>query len=488
MGGINVARSDVLAIRNGFLSRVTHWLMDDRLLPAPLLRLLPASLVGLLHAFLLGLFHALWLVILLVLLLGLLLGLMGPFTSAQAQELRIGYVESTKHRQILESLARSYESIYRGEKVTLVPIGRADLETDLLRWLITGEKADLFLVNDQVVGALKGVGAVRYISEIRFRDIRIEDEFASFPVGLQDVFSDERGILGVPLAADAELFQYNESLMNDLGLPPLRTVGDEWTWYDMIDIGRIVAGSAVDRHLLHLDLEFTVIYFLAHGPVYSPDGRSIQLINQGNVGILGLAQQAIHRDRISPPPSAQSGTSQRFQRGQLAMRRVSIESMQPQAVANASGQWRFEWDVVPWPRSPFSNVRPALGDAVGLIVAAGSRALPQIEGFLQIALSSEGQAQLAQDANVFPARLDVWTESILRAQTPVGPPSNREAFVTTLADWQHFLFPTNVEAEIEQLAMPLFAVLEGLMDPETGLRTANELIDRVLRDADRLPQ
>lgn len=406
----------------------------------------------------------------------------GLYTAAaNAASLRIGYISSDRHEKLLEALQNRYETVHRGERVELVAIGRAEFERELARWLITGEKADVFLLNDLTVAAVKNMGVLRHLDELRWKDMRLDDTFSSFPIGIQHVFSNERGVIGVPLAANAQLLQYNEEIMAQAGVPPLRDIADEWTWYEMIDIGRMVSGSAPGRHLLDIDLEFVAIYFLSHGPVLSEDGRSVTIFNENNVNILGLAQQAIHADRISLSPLAQRQANQRFQGGQLAVRRVSIESMQPTQIARSSGQWPFDWDVAPWPKSPFTGNRPALGDAVGLVVASGSRALPQVESFLEIAFSREGQIEASQAADVYPARLDAWTEAMQRTHSlPVGPPSNRGAFLTTITDWQHFLFPTNVEAEVEALAAPLVGILEGAVEPESGLRLVNEMANRVL--------
>ena len=61
--------------------------------------------------------------------------------------------------------------------------------------------------------------------------------------------------MGVPVTADVALFQYNESMMQNAGLPPLSRLGETWTWHDMIEVGRRVSVPEQRRYLVDIDFE-----------------------------------------------------------------------------------------------------------------------------------------------------------------------------------------------------------------------------------------
>ncbi len=55
----------------------------------------------------------------------------------------------------------------------------------------------------------------------------LEQALYNFPPGMRQAYSEERGPVGVPVTADVALFQYNESMMQNAGLPPLSRLGED---------------------------------------------------------------------------------------------------------------------------------------------------------------------------------------------------------------------------------------------------------------------
>lgn len=389
----------------------------------------------------------------------------GSYETAEAL-VRVGYSErSDADVAVLTELKRAYEQSHPGSQVQLVPLNFSD-PTRVVEWFLTGSQADLFLLPIQSISYLKGTGALQSLTGSRWHGLG--QAFASFPSGMRQVYADGRGPIGVPVTADVALFQYNGSLLEGLGLPPLSDLGATWDWHQMIDVGRRVHSPQLGRYLVHMDLDFVAVYFLAHGEAIGPDGRPLPLINESNVGLLGLAQRAIHEDRVSPPPSAQSQTGAKFQRGLLGMRQASISDMQPGALAR-SGRLvaGFEWDVVPLPLSPFTFRRPAFGEGSGLVAARGATLSPDLVAFLEVAATVEGQRAVMRSRYAFPASPLLWEEAISLTQ---GPPRNRAAFVQAIQEWTHFAFPQAAEANLDRLVGPLAAILEGNLAPKAGLR------------------
>ena len=65
-----------------------------------------------------------------------------------------------------------------------------------------------------------------------------EPRLFNFPPGLRLAYSEERGPIGVPVTADVALFQYNNTMMQNAGVPPLSQLGEAWSWHEMIEVGR----------------------------------------------------------------------------------------------------------------------------------------------------------------------------------------------------------------------------------------------------------
>lgn len=400
------------------------------------------------------------------------------FSAFPASALRVGYINNEGNTAILTALQNVYESTHRGETVELVPLTARELQTNLPQWLVTGETADVYLLQDSIINALKSQDLFRSMLEFRWPGFQFDEAFSRFPAGVQLAFTGPRGPLGIPLVLDARIFQANLTLFERAGIAAADHLSQTWSWNELIDVGQRIAQPELGRHMLFIDLEFVLTYFLVHGEVISADFRSSRVDNSANAGILRLAQEAIHRYGISPPPSRQSNQTRTFNEGNLALRSVNVSAMQPQAVARNAGQWRFDWDVLPWPVSPYTQLRPALGEAQGLVVSFASRALPQAEAFLRVAISDEGQRAVAATGVGFPARIDLW-EAL--PSSPGQPPRNREAFALAMQNWQHFFLPGTPD-DLESLAMPIVAVLEGRLDAQTGLSQSHRLLDAALKE------
>lgn len=412
-----------------------------------------------------------------VVLLAMALVIMQGFVGANS--VRVAFVDSNQDRRVLEELRHAYEAAVPQGRLELVGVSSGELERLLPQWLVTGEKADVFLISAEIAAYAKGLGGFVGLGNVLLRSDTLRRDVEAFPEGMQQAFSHAGEPIGIPVTASVEVFQYNENLFRDAGLPPLRQMETDWTWHDMIDIGRFISAPQIGRYFIDMTLEFAVQYFLAHGDVISADGRQSLAFNPENVGILGLAQQAIHSDRISLPIHQQQNSGQRFSRGQLAVRPVSIASMQPAAVARNAPQWAsFNWDVAIWPRSPYTGLRPGYGEAKALVVPIGTPNLPGALELLTFAASQVGQAAVIRSGEAFPARSDLWDEILA---TDASPPANRAAFAAAMRDWQLFTFPLVTLDQVDRLIMPLGAVLAGQMTPEEGLAAANREFDFLLQ-------
>ena len=384
-----------------------------------------------------------------------------PLVSAQV---RVGYRSGSEaERAILEELARAYQQVTPGAAVELVPLDLSNPQR-VLQWFFTGSEADLFLLPVHSIASLKGTGALLTLSGSHWHDL--EQALSAFPPGMRQAYADLRGPIGVPVTADVALFQYNETLVRNVGLPPLSQIGETWHWYDMVEVGRRIALPEQQRYLVDVDFEFVAVYFLAHGDPIGPDGKP-NLLNDSNVGLLDLARKAINEERISPPLSAQRDAGGRFRRGLLGMRRESVSDMLPGALGQEWLAAGFEWDVVPLPLSPFSYRRPAFGEGYGLVAAQGALVSPYLVGFMEFVASPEGQRAVMRSGRAFPASPLLWEDAILYGS---GPPNNRAAFLQAIQEWTFFAFPQAAEANLERLTAPLAAILSGTLDPAQGLR------------------
>ena len=340
--------------------------------------------------------------------------LLGVGSEALAS-VRVGYAaDRQEDLAVLTELKRSFEQTAPGVLVELVPL---DLSNPgrLLQWFYTGSAADLFLLPVHSVSFLKGTGALMSFTGSRWHGL--EQRLFNFPPGLRLAYSEERGPIGVPVTADVALFQYNNTMMQNAGVPPLSQLGEAWSWHEMIEVGRRVSLPEQRRYLVDIDFEFVAVYFLAHGDAIGPDGRP-NLLNEINVGLLGLASRAINEDRISPPLAQQNERTGRFRRGVLGMRRQSISDMLPGALDRDWLQAGFEWDVVPLPVSPYTFRRPAFGEGSGLVAAQGAPVSPELVTFLEWVASLEGQQAVMRSASAFPASPLLWDQAMFYARAP----------------------------------------------------------------------
>lgn len=389
---------------------------------------------------------------------------------------RVGYsANSQEDLAVLTELKRAYEQAVPGAVVELVPLDLSNPQR-VLQWFVTGSEADLFLLPVQSISYLKGTGALMPLTGSRWHGL--EQGLFNFPPGMRLAYSDERGPIGVPVTADVALFQYNQTMMQNAGLPPLSQLGETWHWHDMIEVGRRVSVPEQRRFLVDIDLEFVAVYFLAHGDPIGPDGKP-NLLNEFNAGLLDLARRAINEDRISPPLNQQSDTTGRFRRGMLGMRQESISDMLPGALGRDWLQTNFEWDVVPLPLSPYSFRRPAFGEGKGLVAAQGAPVTPDLVLFLEWVASVEGQQAVMRSGRAFPASPLLWDQAMFYAS---GPPDNRVAFIQAIQEWTFFAFPQAAEANLDRLAAPLAAILTGQLDPEQGLRLIQVEFDAMFDD------
>lgn len=301
---------------------------------------------------------------------------------------RVGYASNSQDDlAVVTELKRGFEQAMPGASVELVPLEFSEPQR-VLQWFLTGSQADVFLLPVQSIAQLKGTGALMSLTGSRWHGL--EQEMSNFPPGMRIAYSDPRGPIGVPVTADVGLFQYNATMMQNAGLPPLSQLGEQWTWHDMIEVGRRVSVPEQRRYLVDINLEFVAVYFLAHGDAYDFEG-SPNLLNEFNAGLLDLAQRAINQERISPPLNLQNDSTARFRRGMLGMRQESISDLLPGALSQEWLQTNFEWDVVPLPLSPYTFRRPAFGDGKGLVAAQGAAVTPDLVLFLEWVASLEGQ-------------------------------------------------------------------------------------------------
>jgi len=395
-----------------------------------------------------------------------------------AAMLRVGYIQSNENQQVLSELTRTFSALPTGAPVELVPFSSSEGQRMLPQWLLTGEKADVFYLPVDAVAWLKNQGLLAHLDGFRWQGI--EQALAAFSPGMVAAYSDARGPIGIPLTASVDVLQYNETLLGRYGVPPLSQIGDQWTWHEFVDIGRRVSEPDRGQYFVHLDLTMVLVYFLVHGNVTSPDGRSSEVNTPFNAGILAIAQEAIHRDRISPPPSRQQNTTRLFREGRLALRNTSVTGLLPRALNQ--NNWLlstdFTWDVVPYPRSPFTHLRPALGMGSGLVVAQGAPLTPEIVSFITFAASAEGQRAVARSGHALPAMWQLWPELF---EASAAPPQNKAAFLQAIQNWQHFAFPQVPAQELDRLAAPLVSVLEGALAADVGLARAHQLFNELLQ-------
>lgn len=385
-------------------------------------------------------------------------------TLANAATVRLAYFDSSKHRGVVEALKEEFEASQIGAELALVPVSEGQARIMLPMWLATGEIADVFYLPVEYVGALRGNQLFMPLETLRWPGSPLHVLFSQFPPGLQAAFADRQLPIGIPLTASASLFQYNENLLADAGVPALDEFSTEWTWYDLIDVGRRVSAPFQNRYMLDIDLEFTGVYFMVHGGLVKSDGVSSNVLNEANVKILELAREAIYQHRISPLPSMQNQEQRRFSTQLLALNKASIEDLHPARLAEARSRLPFSWNMALAPRSPFSGGRPALGEGAGLVVAWGARSLLDVSTLLDFAARPDVQLKIAQKAGVIPAAPQalpgLWS----------GASSAASLAAHVLLDWQFFTFPVLlVMADAEALLAPIQAALNDMMEPEDAL-------------------
>ena len=409
---------------------------------------------------------------------GVLATLMLLLGAAHAAEVRLAYLDNAEHRRVAEALKAVYEESVFDAAVTLVPLPERQAPAMILQWLATGEVADVFYLPVEYIGSLKGNRLLLPLDALRWPSTPLRDLFDRFPPGMQLAYAEGRVPIGIPLTASASIFQYNEELFAGAGVPPLDDFSLEWTWRELLDVGRRVAAPFERRYALDIDVEFAGVYFMVHGDIVTPDGMSSNILNEANLGILELARDAIHVDRISLPPSQQNNEQRRFENRLLALNKVNIQELHPARIAQARSRIPFGWNTALWPRSPFSGERPALGLGAGLVVGWGARSLPDVSRLLDFAARPETQLKVAQAAGVIPA--------IPQLVSALGySPTTAGLVQRVLVNWRFLSIPLAIVPDGGAILAPLEAALNNALEPLDALQRLHVSLQAALDAAYR---
>ena len=338
--------------------------------------------------------------------------------------------------QAYRALIEDYEAQSEVEVELIEASDRDDLIARLSTSIAGGSPPDVFLLNYRYYGQFAASDSIAPLDDLIAESDRLAaDDF--YPVAM-DAFRWQGEQLCLPQNVSSLAVYYNKDMFEQYGVaePP-----DEWTWNDLIETAvaltrdaggrRVVgteneAGSVVDVY--GLGLEASLIRLAPF--VWSNGGELTDDADRPTRFTLETpeAKQAL-RDFLELrlaygviPTDAEVEAlddESRFASGKLAMllssRRVTTTFRSIE---------EFEWDVAPL---PVHDEQVGILHSDAFCITAASERQDEAWGFIEYALSAEGQEALVETGRTVPSNIEVSRSSAFLDQGL--PPSRSQVFL-----------------------------------------------------------
>ena len=229
---------------------------------------------------------------------------------------------------------------------------------------------DMMAANNDVVPDYAGRGMFVVLDPLMRRDNRDVREYHPFPIRIYQ-WQGKQYLL--PDSLNMTVLFVNVTLFNEraLKLPPTDFRSREWTFDDVVDLGKRLTRREGDRVVwgfYHSDWIGRWFPFLwgfganAMDDMWAPKKWTFD--SQQSIDTLQYLQDLVWKHRIMgnlTETVGQNSASNLFQRGQLAM---NLEVMSQNTVFQRISE--FEWQIFPLPRGPAGRFNRMAGAGLGI--------------------------------------------------------------------------------------------------------------------------
>ncbi len=279
----------------------------------------------------------------------------------------------------------------------------------------------------------------------------------------------------MPMGFTCTLIYYNKKLFDQAGAP---YPTDDWTWDDLISMGKAIADPDKDRYGVMLDQGSYWAELYIAGDIADEQWRKSTFYNDLRVHIVQLWKDLWNKLGIAAPPAvtAEQGLMPMFEAGKIGMYAGGSWFLEP------ARKLEFAWDIVPLPIMKWSD-----GDHRGtgmwteeLFIIKTTKYIEEAWNFVKWATGHELLTWAADEGHVVPGRIPI-AESPAFVKTD-KPPANIKAFLVSA----EFATPTVVHPYATKIftavgdPLSAFFAVEETLNAEEATRKAHDNIQAVL--------
>lgn len=259
--------------------------------------------------------------------------------------------------------------------------------------LASGTQLDLFETSFWSIASMAETGALLDLSTYYERSGKMED---FFPPAIE-ALRHGNGIYGIPREGGAPSILYNKNALDEIGIS---VPGYDWTYTDMLDIGKRGVQTASDGTvnrwgILGMTSIWPSVVWSFGGEVVSPDHTSIELTSSESIEGLEFLERFILEGVEPAPGTGGPGLAPGFQNGQTVMTRLN------RSFWFTMSEVPFEWGMLTLPHGPAGSIGQLAGNAVA--VAKESKHPEEAFKFATWAFGEEGwriRLSMVQQAGV----------------------------------------------------------------------------------------
>ena len=220
----------------------------------------------------------------------------------------------------------------------------------------------------------------------------------------------------MPMGFTCTLIYFNKKLFDEAGA---QYPTDDWTWDDLIEMGKAIADPDNDRYGVMLDQGSYYAELFIAGPIADEEWRKSLFYSDLRVYIVQLWKDLWNTLKIAAPPAvtAEQGLMPMFEAGKIGMYAGGSWFLEP------ARKLEFDWDIVPLPIMKWSD-----GDHRGtgmwteeLFIMNTTKHVEEAWAFVKWATGPELLTWAASEGPVGPGRIPIAESEAFSWYRPNSP-------------------------------------------------------------------
>ncbi|MCD6220169.1 sugar ABC transporter substrate-binding protein [Candidatus Calescamantes bacterium] len=387
--------------------------------------------------------------------------------------IQFSYEAAGSWMQMIEDTVRAFEKQYPNIEVKTDVVNHSILyRTKLLTRIASGAAPDVVYIDTNNFAAFYGKGVLLDLTPFIMKDdsFSLEDFYPS----IVDYFTVDGKIFVIPrdVSAVSPVF-YNKKLFDERGIPYPTS---DWDWNKLVEVAKkltVVENGKVKQYGFYANDWLNFIYSNGGKIVDNQKNPKKCLLDDPKViQALKFYSDLMFRYRISPSLVDRNnlgmGIAELFMTGKVAM-------------VNAGIWWvpefrkikDFEWDIVMFPRSPYTGLRKFNGGGSGYAIVKGTKHPKEAWQLVKYLSGKEGQKILTREGLIQPAIVSL-ANSEYFLKDP-APPSNKKVFIESIDD---IIFPPQTPRWTEILYKIIFPEFEFVFLQQ---KTPEEVVKEITR-------